>query len=212
MRELLALIATCGVLVTAGCNRTGTSQYSSAKAGMPIMADYSRTTRFIAERHRLDIVAPESELPAAWQSVVSYCGTLRCEVLSSSITAKTHESVPIGSVSLRIVPDDLNKLLAQVAKQGTVILHTTESQDKTADVVDTEAKIKNLSTFRDNLRSMLAKPATTVKDSVEIQKQLTDVQAELDYSSPPRSDSQIGTWAKFCGPRKQPAAKRAIGG
>ncbi len=37
-----------------------------------------------------------------------------------------------------------------------------------------------LTSFRDNLRTMLAKPSATVKDLVEIQKQLTDTQSELD--------------------------------
>lgn len=36
-----------------------------------------------------------------------------------------------------------------------------------AAVVDTEAKIKNLTSFRDNLRAMLKKPSATVKDLVE---------------------------------------------
>ncbi|HEY6387815.1 MAG TPA: DUF4349 domain-containing protein, partial [Candidatus Acidoferrum sp.] len=53
-------------------------------------------------------------------------------------------------------------------------------------VVDTEAKIKNLTTFRDNLRAMLAKPTATVKDLVEIQKQLTDTQSELDSETAQR--------------------------
>lgn len=53
-------------------------------------------------------------------------------------------------------------------------------------VVGTEAKIKNLTSFRDNLRAMLGKPSATVKDLVEIQKQLTDTQSELDSETAQR--------------------------
>jgi len=84
---------------------------------------------------------------------------------------------------LRVAPEDLNKLLAQIQKLGTVAQHTTEREDKTTEVVDTEAKIKNLTSFRDNLRAMLAKPSAKVSDLVEIQKQLTETQSELDSES-----------------------------
>jgi hypothetical protein len=117
---------------------------------------------------------------------VAFCGTIQCEVVSSSITTRTGDSVPSGAISLRIVPEDLQKLLAFIQKLGKVAQHTTEREDKTAIVVDTEAKIKNLTSFRDNLRAMLAKPSATVKDLVEIQKQLTDTQAELDSQTAQR--------------------------
>jgi Domain of unknown function (DUF4349) len=52
--------------------------------------------------------------------------------------------------------------------------------------VDTDAKIKNLTGFRDNLRTMLAKPSATIRDSVEIQQQLTEVQSQLDSETAQR--------------------------
>ena len=87
---------------------------------------------------------------------------------------------------MRVAPYDLNKLLSSVEKLGKIAQHTTEREDKTTVVVDTEAKIKNLTTFRDNLRAMLAKPGATVRDLVEIQKQLTDTQSELDSEAAQR--------------------------
>jgi SMC interacting uncharacterized protein involved in chromosome segregation len=54
--------------------------------------------------------------------------------------------------------------------------------------VDTDARIKNLTEFRDNLRKMLARPAVSVKDLVEIQEKLEEVQAELDGEVARRKD------------------------
>lgn len=142
--------------------------------------------RYIAERHKLEIITAESELQKSWESTVAYCGTIQCEVVSSSITARAGGSPPSGIISLRVAPDDLRKLLGSIEKLGKILEHTTEREDKTTVVVDTEAKIKNLTTFRDNLRAMLAKPTATVKDLVEIQKQLTDTQSELDSETAQR--------------------------
>ena len=142
--------------------------------------------RFTAERHKLEVATPESDVQKSWESTVTYCGTIQCEIVSSSITTRTGDSPPSGVISLRVTPDDLKKLLGSIEKLGKVIQHTTEREDKTIVVADTEAKIKNLTTFRDNLRAMLAKPTATVKDLVEIQKQLTDTQSELDSETAQR--------------------------
>jgi hypothetical protein len=109
-------------------------------------------------------------------------------VISSNITSQTVELAPSGSVSLRVRPGDVDKLLAFVGKQGKVAQHTTETEDKTTNVVDTDARIKNLTEFRDNLRKMLARPAVSVKDLVEIQEKLEEVQAELDGETARRKD------------------------
>jgi len=146
----------------------------------------SSTQRFIAESHKLEIVTPETELQKSWESVVAFCGTIRCEVVTSTITTRAGDSTPSGNLSLRVVPEDLGKLLAQVQTLGKIAQHTTEREDKTTAVVDTEAKLKNLTTFRDNLRAMLKKPSATVKELIEIQQQLTDTQSELDSETAQR--------------------------
>ncbi len=147
---------------------------------IPAYAADSPLPRFVAEHHHLEIVTPESELQKSWDSLVVFCGTIHCEVVSSSLTTRTGDSVPAGSVTLRVVREDLGKLLARLQTLGKIAQHTTEREDKTTAVVDTEAKIKNLTSFRDNLRAMLNKSSATVKDLVEIQQQLTETQAELD--------------------------------
>jgi hypothetical protein len=178
MQKVFAVLLVL-VSLTTGCGNARTIQNKNAMS-ISMMSIAPSSIHFIAEHHKVEIISGESELPELWQSIISYCGTLRCEVVASSITSKTRDSAPSGSISLRLSPEDLNKLLAQLEKRGSIVQHTTESEDKTSAVVDAEAKIKNLTTFRDNLRTMLAKPSATVKDSVEIQQQLTDVQSQLD--------------------------------
>ena len=61
------------------------------------------------------------------------------------------------------------KLIDRSLRSGVCWLAAPAGYGKTTAVVDTEARIKNLTGFRDNLRAMLAKPSATVKDSVDIQ-------------------------------------------
>jgi hypothetical protein len=123
--------------------------------------------RFIAVSYNLQVVPAEPQLQQNWESVIDFCATIRCEILNSSITSRTRESLPSASITLHVAPEDVPKLIEHLEKQGTIVQHNTESDDKTTAVVDTEARIKNLTGFRDNLRAMLAKPSATVKDSVD---------------------------------------------
>ena len=142
--------------------------------------------RFVAVRHKLEIVEASSGLPKSIDAVVAFCGTIQCEVLASSVTSETAGLSPSGSIAARVAPQDLNKFLEFVEKQGSVAQHATESEDKTAAVVDVEAKLKNQTDFRDSLRKMLTKPGVSVADLLQIQEKLADAQAELDSEATQR--------------------------
>ncbi len=200
LQERSALILGSLLLATAGCEKVARkSEPSQTRAALMLAsepAEYAisragggaagNSQRFIAIRHRLEVIAPESNLAKAWESMITYCGTIECTVVSSNLVAQRREAAPSGSMSLRVSPGDLKKLFDQVEKQGQIVGHATESEDKTTTVLDTEARVKNLTSFRDSLRAMLAKPSASVKDLVEIQQQLTEVQSQLDSETAQR--------------------------
>lgn len=180
-RKLITLISVGALCLTAGCEK------KSASLPMPQISNFltmrvlaATAQRYIAESQKIEVITTEPQLEKSWESLVAYCGSIQCEVTSSSITTRTSSSEPTGTVSMRVAPGDLSKLLAEVEKLGKIAQHTTQREDKTADVVDADARINNLTSFRDNLRKMLAKPFVTVKDLLEIQQQLTDTQSQLE--------------------------------
>jgi len=179
-RKFEVLLLSALLSVAAGCSHYKSAAPVPRRLDQAVMAFAGSPQRYVAERHTLEVITSESDLQKSWESAVAFCGTLQCEIVSSSIATKVSDSMPSGVISLRVVPDDFQKLLSYVEKSGTIAQHTTEREDKTIAVVDTEAKIKNLTTFRDNLRAMLGRPSAKVANLVEIQKQLTDTQAELD--------------------------------
>ena len=142
--------------------------------------------RFVAVRHKLEIVEAGSGLAKSIEAVVAFCGTIQCEVLSSSVTNETTILSPSGNIAARVAPADLNKFLEFVGKQGKIAQHSTESEDKTAAVIDVEAKLKNQTDFRDSLRRMLTRPGVSVADLLQIQEKLAEAQAELDSEATQR--------------------------
>jgi hypothetical protein len=142
--------------------------------------------RFVAVRHKLEIIEPGAGLAKSIEAVVTSCGTMQCEVLSSSVTNETAVLSPSGNIAARVAPADLNKFLDFVGKQGKTTQHSTESEDKTAAVVDLEARLKNQTDFRDSLRKMLTKPGVSVADLLQIQEKLAEAQADLDSEATQR--------------------------
>lgn len=179
--------------IASGCEKKMVAP-SSGQRGMSALAGFispkvmaqEQSQRFIAERNTFNVATPASQLQNAWGSTVAFCATIQCQVISSNITVQTSESAPSGNVSMRVAPGDLQNLINRVQSVGKILQHNTEREDETAFVVDTDAKIKNLTAFRDNLRAMLAKPNLSVDNLVEINKQLTDTQAYLDSQAAQR--------------------------
>ncbi|MGC1415543.1 MAG: DUF4349 domain-containing protein [Candidatus Acidiferrum sp.] len=190
-QKTIALSLAALGLVAAGCAKksvTGGAQWGGEAMSMMVSLTPSAgaSESFIAERHKLEVVTPEQNLQKSWEATIAFCKTVRCEVLTSTITTPTGGAVPSGSITMRVVPDDLQTLLAKIQTLGQIGTHTTEREDVTNQVIDTEAKLKNLTAFRDSLREMLKKPSATVQDLVAIQQQLADTQAELDSQTTQR--------------------------
>lgn len=145
-----------------------------------VMVSASASPRYLAVRHKLVVIVAGAEMPKSLEAVIAFCRTIQCEVVSSNVTNQTDESAPSGSVSVRVRPGDMDTLIAYVEKQGKIAQHNAETEDKTTTVVDTDARIKNLTEFRDTLRKMLGRNGVTVADAVQIQEKLAETQAQLD--------------------------------
>ncbi|MBB4223809.1 DUF4349 domain-containing protein [Variovorax guangxiensis] len=138
--------------------------------------------RFLAVRQELNVEVPADQLADAWGKVRDLCGTLKCELLSSSLLRETPQQPGNAMLEMRVEPADVEKLLGGLAGVASVVSHTTTSEDKTAEVIDVEARIRNRTEFRDSLRAMLRDTVTkrTMTDLLAIQRTLSDTQAELD--------------------------------
>jgi hypothetical protein len=138
--------------------------------------------RYLAVRQDLNVEVPPEQLADAWGKVRDLCGTLQCELLSSSLLRETPQQPGNAMLEMRVAPADVDKLLSGLAGVAKVVSQNTTSEDKTAEVIDVEARIKNRTEFRDSLRLMLRDTVTkrTMADLLAIQRTLSDTQAELD--------------------------------
>lgn len=207
----MALLAVAGTLALAGCNQrhdTASMEPVSAPAPAPMAggagmklsraaavqaedaaaaapetsAQDEMAQRFLAVRQELNVEVPQAQLADAWGQVRDLCATLRCELLTATLLRETPQQPGNAMLEMRVAPADVQRLLGTLAGVATIVSQNTISEDKTAEVIDVEARIRNRTDFRDSLRLMLRDTTTkrTMSDLLEIQRTLSDTQAELD--------------------------------
>jgi hypothetical protein len=198
MIRRLILLGMIGLLLMGGCDAA--EEYKQAKQGsrhfeslaVPNLAKVRQdkekfkndpdagSKRYIAMKHHLVVETPEADLEKAWESVNEFCRSIHCDILESTINKKTPYSSPSGNLVLRVHPQNLKPLLEHINKVGNVVTQNTESEDKTSTVIDVEAKIKNLTELRNRLRTILTTRTGSLKDVVEVERELSKAQSELD--------------------------------
>ena len=140
----------------------------------------STAKKYIALRHHLQIESPANKMQAAFDAAVKHCEALSCQMLSANYNKETPYSPPSASLSVRLPPRNVEIFLDGLAKNGEVLQHGRDTEDKTNQVIDADARIANLTQLRDRLRGMLNDKAAKFKDLIEVETQLANTQSELD--------------------------------
>ena len=136
--------------------------------------------KYIALRHHLQIETPGEQMQASFDAAVKHCQALNCELLSANYNKETPYNPPSASLSARVPPRNVAIFLDGLAKNGEVLQHGRDSEDKTNQVVDTDARIKNLTELRDRLRLMLTDKSAKFKDIIDVERELANTQSQLD--------------------------------
>jgi hypothetical protein len=96
------------------------------------------------------------------------------------VASSSGSSVPLaGYVTLRVPSARFEAAAKQAAALGKVVYESEGAQDVTQQYVDLAARIDNLKATEAGLRRLFAK-ARTVPEMLAIQKQLTEVQGEIE--------------------------------
>jgi hypothetical protein len=158
----------------------GGAEQSLTELSEPVSEGTNAAKKYIALRHHLQIETPAEQMQASFDAALKHCQALSCEVLSANYNKETPYNPPSASLSARVPPRNVEIFLTGLAKNGEVLQHSRDSEDKTNQVVDTDARIKNLSELRDRLRLMLADKNAKIKDIIEIERELANTQSQLD--------------------------------
>lgn len=194
MTRLVAIVLMAALACTA-CQKSETASLSmehaaaapAAPAGKAGTADAARgdtvVRRHIAMRHDLHLQTEANSVEAAWRTANQACEAAGCEVLQASVSHDEARRPAHALLDARVPPDKLDAFLKQLSGLGTIGQHNKTAEDKTDEVIDVEARIRNMAEFRDNLRRLLTTKDAKLKDLIEVERELVRAQSELDSLS-----------------------------
>ncbi len=154
-----------------------------AKKEAPAASFASESTapvRYLALRYKREITLEGSQIESRWQAAVMRCEELGCNLLESRFERPDADTAPTARLHARIAPERRETLFAQAGQGGDIVSDTVSSEDKTYEIIDTDARLKNLTDLRARLRQLLATPGARLKDVLETERELARVQSELD--------------------------------
>lgn len=183
MKKLMCCVAALALLGCSQANRMlpapiADEAASSIGGGAP--AAGARAGRHIALRHVLVFEAPAEVLQKRFDAIHAECLKLGCIVLNAKQTIATSDQYGKASLSARIPPAAFNTFLQGAHAQGKLLQHNQDSDDKTAEVIDVDAKIKNLTALRDRISELLAKRTGKLDEVLAAERQLAETQSQLD--------------------------------
>ena len=105
------------------------------------------------------------------------------EEVASAVGGRVQESSSEDDAWLRMklrVPEPkLDETMDRIAALGKVVGRSLRSQDVTEELIDLEARLRNLRALRDRLRTYLDQ-AKDLKEILEVERELARVQTELE--------------------------------
>lgn len=172
---------------------------------------------------------PGSLGPAALNPKIVKTGTVELQVVKGAVpgtfdrltalaagnggfVAKTAEAagIPNGTITLRVPAASFEAALAQVRKLGKVQSASTSGDDVTAEYTDVDARLKALTSERDQL-SLVLTSAQNVGDILAVRDRINAVQTEIEQLQGRKNvlDNQVAL-STINVPVREPSGDRAV--
>lgn len=156
---------------------------AGATASTPVIVTAPR----IAYVYRYGLEVPVDRAPglmARHEQACASAGAAVCQVIGSDTTRIGRDDLT-ARLEIRATPAFIARFRDGVANDareagGRVAQNSTESEDLTRSLVDTEARLRAQTTLRDRLQGLLATRSGSLEDLLKVETELARVQGEID--------------------------------
>lgn len=155
--------------------------------GQPSSGGTASPVLYLAYAYQVGLELPAGTLASVVERHVAACqgaGPRLCQLIGSNVSGDP-ESAMSGYVSLRAEPAWLNTFrngleAEAAAADGRILAETTNTEDLTRAIVDTEARLRAQTALRDRLQRLLESRPGRLSDLLEVERELARVQGEID--------------------------------
>ena len=166
-----------------------------ATAAAPVAGDAPSATvpvgaPMLAYSYQYGIETPARkvrELAARHEAACAGAGPTQCQVTNAMVQENDNDNLQ-AELKLRAAPAWLKRFRAGLTDDarsagGRVASSNVSSEDLSRQIVDTEARLRAMTTLRDRLQALLADRPGKLSDLVEIERELARVQGEIDSTT-----------------------------
>lgn len=155
--------------------------------GQPTQPGGPSPALYLAYTYAMQLEIPSQRLGSVMDAHIQACnaaGPRLCQLVGSNKSGDP-ESYMEGYVSIRGEPQWLRTFMGGMAAQvdaagGRVQGQTTNTEDLTRQIVDTEARLRAQTALRDRLQDLLRSRPGRLSDLLEVERELARVQGEID--------------------------------
>jgi hypothetical protein len=163
------------------------AQQPAPQADQPSQPAGPSPVLYLAYTYGVGLEIPSERLSGVMDRHVQVCqaaGPRLCQLIGSNRTGDP-ESYMQGYVSFRGEPNWLRTFMGGLETEadeagGRIVSQTVNSEDLTRQIVDTEARMRALTSLRDRLQELLRSRPGRLADLLEVERELARVQGELD--------------------------------
>ena len=145
---------------------------------------------FLAYRYGYGIELPAATVKPTMDAHMQACqaaGPALCQVMGSNANAYSDSNVQ-AQLSLRAEPDWLDGFVAKMrtdidAADGRLTSATTNVQDLTRSILDTDARLSAQKTLRTRLENLLQTRDAKLPDLLALERELARVQSEIESAT-----------------------------
>lgn len=136
--------------------------------------------RYLALKHKVTLLVPAASLVQQLGAIQAECLKLGCEILNAGQETESPDQFASATLTARVPPAAFPGFFTGIQAHGKLVSHHSESEDKTAEVINVDAHIKNAEALKARVLELLAKNTASLKDTLDAEKQLAETQAALD--------------------------------
>ncbi|MFB9885467.1 DUF4349 domain-containing protein [Balneatrix alpica] len=137
------------------------------------------TVQFIEESRYLRFQLASSQLESRWQADANRCQPPSCDVLQASFNNSPDGGYQSAYLSVRVARSELDAFVTALGSQG-LLESRIDRNDRSAEVIDADARLTNLEEVRNRLRALLNSTDAKLGEVIQLERELGRVQSELD--------------------------------
>ena len=200
----LRLLAFGVIALLAGCNSDSPSGSAPPSAGtMAARAAERATGQQIAYTHGLTLVMPAADVQVRYDAARTRClaDPSHCTLISASLTTgdggggADGDGAPEGRLTLRLAHGAVEpaeaalraRLPGEAPGDPVVRTRSTEAQDLTRPIADTETRLHELTDYRARLEALTQRPDVKTDDLIRIASEIARVQSQIEGATGDRT-------------------------